>query len=286
MTTTNIMIAFPHETLTPLLDRPTGASLQRLQKGLYANARSVHSALGGGDNGHLALVMDDAAYLLRAGAAWADPIHPGLQPAHAHAASQALIVATNRAYDRDVLEFQTCTTMRNLLHKQLLQAVNNTYIAALEECIFGYDDLTPRTITQHLVLTYGTLTIDDLENNRELLAAAWNPDDPIETLWARLKACQDYAASTTEAITDDTAMRLTLRAIETTGVLASDCASWRKKTPADRTLENFKVHFSAANNERCRQLTAATAGYHGAHQANAQPPPVAHPQANSAAVPS
>jgi hypothetical protein len=175
--------------------------------------------------------------------------------------------------------------VRNLLRKQLLQAVNNTYIAALEDRLFGYDDVTPRTIMQHLVLTYGTLTIDDLENNRVLLAAAWNPDDPIETLWARLKACQDYATGTTEATTDDTAMRLTLRAIETTGVHASDCASWRKKTPVDRTLANFKMHFSAANDERCRQLTTTTAGYHGAHQATAQPPPVARPQANSAAEP-
>jgi hypothetical protein len=82
---------------------------------------------------------------------------------------------------------------------------------------------------QHLMQAYGTLTIDNLENNCEQLAAAWNPDDPIKTLWARLKSCQDYATGTTEAITDDTAMRLTLRAIEATGALASDCASIARK---------------------------------------------------------
>jgi hypothetical protein len=57
--------------------------------------------------------MGGAVYLLHAGVAWADPIHPGPQPAHAPAASQAQILAANRTYDRDVFEFQTFTNVYN-----------------------------------------------------------------------------------------------------------------------------------------------------------------------------
>jgi hypothetical protein len=262
-----LAITFPHATLTKIDDRPNNASLQQLKKEIYTNARAIYSPLGGGDNGHLALVMGSAAYQLRSGTAWIDPAHPGEQPPHDGNATQALIVATNRLYDNQVTGFQTFTTVRNLLQKQLLDAINNTYFSALEDRLFGYDDVTP-----HLQTTYGTLTIDDLKNNRKRLSATWNPDDPIETLWARLKTCQDYASGTTEEITDDTAMRLTLRAIEATGILSSDCASWRKKPAAKRTLANFKLLFSAADDERRRQLTATTAGFHGAHRADTEEP--------------
>jgi hypothetical protein len=270
-------------------DRPNGASLQQLKKEIYSNARSVYSPLGGGDNGHLALVMGGAAaYQLCAGTAWIDPVHPGTHPDHAPNASQAQIIASNRLYDNEVAQFQTFTTVRNMLCKQLLDAINNTYFSALEDRLFGYDDAMPRQLMQHLHTTYVNLTIDDLENNRELLAATWNPDNPIETLWAHMKSCQDYAAGTTEAITDDTAMRLTLRAIEATGVLTSDCASWRKKPEIDRTLANFKLLFSVANDERRRQLTATTGGFHGAHIAVLTPSPSPAPApsyANAATSP-
>jgi hypothetical protein len=59
-TTTAAGFNYPHRVLTPIKDTPGYSSLQKLQKELYANAQAMHSNAGGGNHGHLALVMPDA----------------------------------------------------------------------------------------------------------------------------------------------------------------------------------------------------------------------------------
>jgi hypothetical protein len=72
---------FPHPELTVIITgKPTNSSLQLLQRQLYTNARSVPSAQGRGNNGHLALLMNNIAYTARAGVAFDIPIYPGPAP--------------------------------------------------------------------------------------------------------------------------------------------------------------------------------------------------------------
>ena len=135
----------------------------------------------------------------------------------------------------------------------------------------------------HLKTTYGRITQDDLEANRNLLAAQWNPDDPIENIWLRIRECQAFCP-TLQPITNSTAIRLTLQVFESTGVFASAVDKWRDKPLAGQTLLNFTSHSNFQNKERSRKLTAQTASYHGANQANIVPPLPAAAIAAAAAV--
>jgi hypothetical protein len=117
----------------------------------------------------------------------------------------------------------------------------------------------------HLKTTYGQISADDIEINRNLLSVEWNPDDPIENAWPRIRECQTFA------VTDGTAVRRTLTVFENTGAFANAVEKWREKNAIDQNLANFKTHFNFQNKERIRKLTAQTAGYHGANQANIVP---------------
>jgi hypothetical protein len=55
MTTTTY--TFPHTALTPIVGKPTLATLTLLKLELYTNAMFTESLLGGGNHGYLALVM-------------------------------------------------------------------------------------------------------------------------------------------------------------------------------------------------------------------------------------
>jgi hypothetical protein len=122
----------------------------------------------------------------------------------------------------------------------------------------------------HLKATYGQVSADDIEINRNLLSAEWSPDDPIENVWLRIRECQTFAL-TIEPISDGAAVRLTLAVFENTGVFANAVEKWREKSVIEQTLANFKTHFNFQNKERIRKLTAQTAGYHGANQADIIP---------------
>ena len=73
-------LPFPHVPLTRISGKPTNASFRKLRKEVYANARAISSQRGGGQHGHLGIVMSNAAYMARVGAAWDLPPHPGAQP--------------------------------------------------------------------------------------------------------------------------------------------------------------------------------------------------------------
>ena len=260
-------MTFPHPELTPIVGTPTNPTIQTIQKQLYANALAIHSTRGGGANGHLALLMPAATYLARAGVAFISPTHPGDAPVHAVNATGNQITEVNRQYKQDLHNFQLCANMNTTLKQQLLSAIDVNFLRILEDTDFGFTDVLPSTMLTHLKSTYGQISCDDIEFNCQKLSTDLNVDDPIETLWLRLKEIQRFALAANEPITDDTVIQLTLPIFEKTGVFGTVTEKWRDRPDEDWTLTNFKTHFEKGNKERVRKLMAKTAGYHGANSA-------------------
>jgi hypothetical protein len=264
---------FPFETLTPISGKPTNTTLQLLQRQLYTNARSVPSARGGGLHGHLALLLSEADYIARVGVAFAVPVHPGPPPVAVGTA--AVVAVAIRAYNEQLADVTLYNNLRAALTAQILTAVNASFLSALEDPDFGFGDVTPFAMLEHLRNEYGTMTPEELERNRASLSEPWNLDDPIEDLWAKITNIQRVATLGTVPIPDITVITLTLAMIEKTGLLASTTEKFRLRPTAEWTLEVFKTEFKLGNQERIRRLTASDAGYHGAHQASVvTPPPV------------
>jgi hypothetical protein len=65
---------------------------------LHANARQIHSARGGGPNGHLRLVMTEADCFARAQVNFVVPQHPGDAPHQIHPATGLQIAETMRLF--------------------------------------------------------------------------------------------------------------------------------------------------------------------------------------------
>jgi hypothetical protein len=281
-------ITFPHPELTVIEGKPNNTSLQLLQRQLYTNARSVTSPHGGGNNGHLAILMSNAAYIAHAGIDFTVPIHPGAAPLHTAAATAAQIAENIRLFNQVLADHTLYHRVATELKSQILAVVDNTYLRELEDTDFGFADITPLAMLQHLQNTYGTLTPEALENNRASHSDPWNPDNPIEMLWKKFVKIQCIAAAGGAPITDMAAITLTLAMFEKSGLLSTTTQQWRVKPIAQWTWATFKADFSLANTERVRQITAAGAGYHGANSATLVTPGPATPNAaaNAATTPS
>ena len=68
---------FEKAELTKIIGEPTYDTLQTLLRELKANARSVHSNLGGGTYGHLGLVISPTTYAILSTTPFVRPTHPG-----------------------------------------------------------------------------------------------------------------------------------------------------------------------------------------------------------------
>ena len=260
---------FPHTTLTKIVGKPTATALTILKQQIYANARSVASTRGGGQRGHLGLVMTVAEYtaLPNVGAAnaFALPAHPGPTPVIPNGATQAQIVEANRQYNATLAELALADQVRTQLKNLIFQAVEDRYTAVLKDEVFGYADVEIHAIITHLVDEYGQLTRDDLETNRESIKTCWNPDEPIEDLWIRLQEIRRISIRGNDEITANTLMELTFKMFENTGVFADACVLWENRPEADRTYANLVTFFTEWNKIRIRKLTARQAGFHGAN---------------------
>lgn len=82
----------------PINGKPTDTTLQQLQLQLFTNACSVASCTstcGSGLYGHLAMFLNDADYVARAGIAFMVPVHPGLTPPPPPFAGTAAVIAVD-----------------------------------------------------------------------------------------------------------------------------------------------------------------------------------------------
>jgi hypothetical protein len=56
-----------------------------------------------------------------------------------------------------------------------------------------YANISARDMLDHLFETYVNITTVDLEINFEHMRRAWNPQQPVETLFKQIKDCADYS---------------------------------------------------------------------------------------------
>ena len=127
MVSVSTPLTFAHPELTPINGEPTSSSLSLLQKELYANARQIYSTRGGGNHGHLRIMLTDVAYITRTNAIFIIPVHPGVAPVHA-AGATAPIAETIRLFNQSIgyqLLYQRATAA---LKQQVILAVENRYL--------------------------------------------------------------------------------------------------------------------------------------------------------------
>jgi hypothetical protein len=259
MSDTYFATIFPDQELTSLSNQPlTQATRRILHQEINANATAVRSARGNGLLRHYAMVTEAATYTAEEGVeAFAPPVHRGNTPAKG--ANAAAITEANRQFLAAGKENMLYANTDKALKKLILQAVPTVFTQKLKDERLGYANVTTLQLLTHLDTTYGTITIDDLDRNLTEMNKPWNLHNPIEALYHMFRTCITFAAAT-DPISEATAVRVGLQLIEMTKGFTDAIRDWRKKALADRTLDNFEIHFTAANVERNRTLTVRVSG--------------------------
>jgi hypothetical protein len=136
----------------------------------------------------------------------------------------------------------------------------------------GFANIFAREMLDHLFGTYGNITAVDLEINFEQMRRAWDPQQPVESLFKQIQDCADYAEAGGVLIGQPQQINVGYAKILATGHFMSACRRWNEKPLADKTWAQFKAHFSAAHRQHKQMQgeSAATAGYHSANAAVGQ----------------
>ena len=143
---------FEFPTLTPICVEPSAESLILLKNQLKANAKSVPSNLGGGNFGHLALVIPPNCYNLISNVPFVCPVHPGLLVIPAGTAQHA--AATMCDQHQEALQvFNEVNVVNQALIQQIIQAVDSSYLAALRNRVTNSINVPVYDVLTHLQTT-------------------------------------------------------------------------------------------------------------------------------------
>jgi hypothetical protein len=127
------------------------------------------------------------------------------------------------------------------------------FLDVLDDNMVGLANISARDMLDHIFGTYGNITAVDLEINFEHMRRAWDPQQPVESLFKQIQDCADYSEAGGVLIGHPQKINVGYAKI---------FATWAQ----------FKAHFSVAHRQhkKMQVKSAATAGYHSANEAVGQ----------------
>ena len=112
---------------------------------------------------------------------------PAPDPVVIAAASTATKIADiYKAYALESAIYAEYVTAECISVKLALDSMSEIYYKALKNAYTGYAGVTLRQLLDHLVNTYVAIDQFDLEKNQENMTARYDPNAPIETLFAQI----------------------------------------------------------------------------------------------------
>jgi hypothetical protein len=273
-TVEDVMASFPHPVLPTVQGEPDYQTIHATRKFLQANSRAIDTHLGGGTLGHLGLIVSDASYAMIAPTTdagptlWISPQAPGRAPANTDRTA-AQIRAARHIWEEDVQTYRTCTSMQQALKKQISRVFEPMYLDILNDNMVGYANISARDMLDHLFETYENITAVDLEINFEHMRRAWDPQQPVESLFKQIQDCANYSEVGGVFIGHPQQINVGYAKIFATGHFMSACCRWNEKHTIEKTWTQFKSHVAAAHRQHKQMQgeSAATAGYHSANAA-------------------
>jgi hypothetical protein len=273
-TVEDVMASFPHPVLPTVQGEPDYQTIHATRKFLQANSPAIDTHLGGGTLGHLGLIMSDASYAMIAPKTdagttlWETPQAPGRAPANTDGTA-AQISAAHHIWEEDVQTYRTCTSVQQELKKKIISVFEPMYLGISNDNMVGYANISARDMFDHLFKTYGNITAVDLEINFERMRRAWDPQQPVESLFKQIQDCADYSEAGGFLIGHPQQITVGYAQIFATGHFMSACCQWNEKHTIEKTWTQFKSHFAAAHRQHKQMQgeSSATAGYHSSNDA-------------------
>jgi hypothetical protein len=130
--------------------------------------------------------------------------------------------------------------VQQALKKQIITVFEPMYLNILNDDMVGFANISARVMFDHIFITYGNITTVDLENNFEHMRRAWDPQQPVESLFKQIQDCADYSETGGALIGFPQQIKVGYAKIFTAGHFMSACRRWNEKPHAEKLSHNLR----------------------------------------------
>ena len=148
----DIVAKFPTKTLPIITDEPGYGNINHMVQLLYGNAVALPTTLGGGQHGHIGLIMTPLLYTTLSPTPYVAPNDPGTSPPVLPNNATVGRRETTRLDHKEALRiFQNNNTMDDVLKTQIIDSIHDPYICEMRNKYTGYLGVTTRDLIDHLL---------------------------------------------------------------------------------------------------------------------------------------
>jgi hypothetical protein len=259
---------FPVKDLTRIIGIPTYETLHTLHLELKTNSTSVHSNLGGGQFGHLGLVISPARYAMESNEAYVRPVHPGTLVIAAGDTRHAQD-AHEREHKEQLRTFHETRNVEIALIQQIVSAIDGQYISPMKNRNTGQFTGTIYQILVYLQNTYGKISPGQLSAfEKEVSEYHYDPITPIDVVFNKVEDLIEYGELARNPYSELQTITKAYNIINATGTFKDGIKAWNRIVdPLHKTWIAFRIHFRTAHDELAEtgDLTLRQSGYHQAN---------------------
>ena len=248
---------FELKDLTPIRGEPTAETLLNLTNELKANARSVNSHLGGGNHGHLGLILSPADYAHLSNVAFQRPIHPGILTIPPNT-TQHMSNTLRETHKEALRLFNEVLGVEKALLQQIIAAVEPHYLSAIRNRTTNSITIPLYDVLQYLKRTYGRVTPQMLsDKTTQVTQMVYNLQLPIDAIFNAIDDLADFATLAECPIQDGQLVHYGYLILLRTGRFNESIREWNRRTANLKTWDRFKTFFRQAHQE-LRETTNLT----------------------------
>ena len=236
---------FEKAELTPIRGEPTYSTLEHLLKELKANARNVHSNLGGGAHGHLGLVISPASYAHLSATPFTPPVFPGTEATIPPGSTQHAARTLRIQFDEQLRVYHEVENVDKALKQQIVQAIEPKYLTAVRNRTSDTITIPVYEVMEYLFNTYGEVTPETFQTKeQETKAMTFDPNiDSIDSLYNEIDDLVDLSGHAGIPMTPEQSITIAYVILWRSGVLKDYLKTWNAKAAAEKTWDTFKTHF-------------------------------------------
>ena len=146
--------------------------------------------------------------------------------------------------------YNECYHVEQALRKQVIAAIDNSYLAALKNCQTNTITLPLTDILLYLFRNYDRVTPAALvEEEQRILQWTFDPNLPIVLVFNKVDDLMDLASAVGAPNTARQLNNFAYVIINKTGKFQTGIREWNRLLAAQQTWDNFTVHFTTAHRE-------------------------------------
>ena len=199
----DIVAKFPAKTIPHIQGEPDYASINDMVQMLYSNAASLATTLGGGQHGHIGLIMTPILYATLSIAPYLNPPDPGPIPILAAGVTAAAREEARIQHKEERRVYDNNQSMDDALKAQIIDTIDDTYLCELRNKYTGYLGISTRDLIDHLLDRYGKITPADIAACKRRMNDPIDSTQPIDIYFRKIDDCVQYAADGQVAFTPD-----------------------------------------------------------------------------------